>query len=154
MLTKFAKIRSVLAREILNSRGEPTVEVKLTTNHGEYIDSAPSGASKGNAEAIELKDGGKGFKALGVTKAIQHVNEIINSALIGKRVGEQKKLDKLLIELDGTNDKSRLGANAILPVSLAICRAAADDRNVPLWQYISRWRKSPRNIFLPRPCFT
>ncbi len=153
MLTKLAKIKSISAREILNSRGEPTVEVKLATNHGEYIDSAPSGASKGSAEAIELKDGGEGFKALGVTKAIQHVNEIINPALIGESVGEQKKLDKLLIELDGTNNKSKLGANAILPVSLAICRAAADEKNIPLWQYISQWRKSSRQFFLPRPCF-
>ena len=154
MLTKLAKIKSISAREILNSRGEPTVEVKLVTNRGEYIDSAPSGASTGSAEAIELKDGGEeGFKSLGVTKAIQHVNEIINPALIGESVGGQGKLDKLLIELDGTSNKSKLGANAILPVSLAICRAAADEKNIPLWQYISRWRKSSRQFFLPRPCF-
>ena len=153
MSIRSAKIKLISAREILNSRGEPTVEVKLVTNHGEYIDSAPSGASKGKAEAIELKDSGEGFKALGVAKAIQRVNEIISPALIGESVEGQEKLDKLLIELDGTKNKSKLGVNAILPVSLVICRAAADDKDIPLWQYISRWRKSSRQVFLPRPCF-
>src|SRR3989344_4943270 len=116
-----SKIKNITAYEIKDSRGKPTVEVVLETDKGEFIDSCPSGASTGKNEALELRD----VDGRGVLQAIENVNEIIAPKLKGKDPVNQKELDELMIALDGTEYKSKLGANAILPVSMAICRAGA-----------------------------
>lgn len=134
---KNSKIKSIKAREILDSRGNPTVEVELTTDFGVFRDSSPSGASKGKYEAKELRDGGKRYQGKGVARAVQNVNKIIGPKLKGKDVTRQKEIDELMIELDGTENKSKLGANAIVAVSQACCRAGADSKNIPLYQYIA-----------------
>jgi len=118
-----SKIKSIKAREILDSRGNPTVEVGLVTNQGVFCASVPSGASKGKYEAVELRDGGKRYHGMGVLKAVKNINEIIGPKLKGKDVTCQKEIDRFLLELDGTENKSNLGANAILGVSMAVCRA-------------------------------
>ena len=131
-------IKSVHAREILDSRGNPTVEVDVTLENGAMgRASVPSGASTGILEAHELRDGDK-FRYLGrgVLKAVSNVNTEINEALNGKNVTQQEQIDRLLIELDGTPNKSRLGANAILAVSLACAKAAANALDVPLYRYL------------------
>ncbi|MDP8223490.1 MAG: phosphopyruvate hydratase [Candidatus Lernaella stagnicola] len=145
-----AKISRIHAREILDSRGNPTVEVDLQTDTGILARAAvPSGASTGVHEAIELRDDDKGrYLGKGVLKAVNNVNEIIAKALIGKPVDEQAALDKAMIELDGTPNKARLGANAILGVSLAAARAAAQVAGVPLYQLIAR---SDSATLLPVP---
>jgi len=135
---KTSKIKSIQAREILDSRGNPTVEVDLITDRGCFRDSVPSGASKGKYEAVELRDREKRYQGKGVRKAIKNVNEIITPKLKGKNVLLQKEIDNLMIKLDGTENKSRLGANAILGVSMAVCRAGAAAKNIPLWKYISQ----------------
>ncbi|MGA2418211.1 MAG: phosphopyruvate hydratase [Candidatus Staskawiczbacteria bacterium] len=128
-----AKIKNIIAREILDSRGNPTIEVELETEKGIFVDSVPSGASTGENEALELRDAdGKG-----VFTAVKNINEIIAPKLKGKDVLNQQEIDKLMIELDGTENKSRLGANAILAVSLAVCRAGATSKKIPLYQHIS-----------------
>ena len=121
-------ITSIHAREVLDSRGNPTVEVEVTTESGAFGRAiVPSGASTGEREAIELRDNDKSrYLGKGVLKAVRNVNEIIAPALIGYDVTMQTYLDKVMIELDGTPNKSKLGANAILGVSLAAARAAAD----------------------------
>ena len=131
------KIKLIKAREILDSRGNPTVEVDLTTDLGIFQGSVPSGISKGKYEAVELRDGGKRHQGMGVLKAVNNVNNIIAPKLKGKDVSGQKEIDNFLIKLDGTKNKSKLGANAILAVSLAVCRAGAQAKNLPLYQYIS-----------------
>jgi enolase len=131
-------IIEVYAREILDSRGNPTVEVEVVTSGG-YIGRAavPSGASTGEYEAVELRDGDKSrYLGKGVLKAVQNVNETIADELEGIDVLEQKLIDELLLELDGTDNKSKLGANAILGVSLACAKAAADAVSLPLYRYI------------------
>jgi len=133
---KSHKIKKIKAREILDSRGNPTVEVELETDFGKFFASVPSGASKGKCEAVELKDGGKRYFGKGVKKAIKNVNEIISKKLRGFDVTKQKEIDQVLIELDGTENKSKLGANAICPVSLAVCKAGAQAKNLPLYKYI------------------
>jgi len=130
------KIKKIKAREILDSRGNPTVEVELETDFGKFFASVPSGASKGKYEAVELRDGGKRYFGKGVKKAIKNVNEIISKKLRGFDVTKQKEIDQALIELDGTENKSKLGANAICPVSLAVCKAGAKAKNLPLYKYI------------------
>ena len=132
------KIKSVYAREILDSRGNPTVEVEVTTESGACgRASVPSGASTGIYEAVELRDGDKArYLGLGVSKAVNNVNEIIAKEVTGKDVFDQRGIDYLMIELDGTENKGKLGANAILGVSLAVAKAAADSLRIPLYKYI------------------
>ena len=130
-------IIDVYAREVLDSRGNPTVEVEVTTESGAFGRAiVPSGASTGEREALELRDGDKSrFMGKGVTKAVANVNDIIADAVLGMDVTDQNAIDKVMIELDGTNDKSKLGANAILGVSVACARAAADYYDMPLYKY-------------------
>ncbi len=131
-------IAAVRAREILDSRGNPTVEVEVYTSNGMVGRAAvPSGASTGKHEATELRDGDKGrYLGKGVLKAVQNVNTVINDELQGMNVFAQSAIDAKLIELDGTLNKSNLGANAILGVSLAVARAAADEQGLPLFRYV------------------
>jgi enolase len=133
-----SKISQVKAREILDSRGNPTVEVDVILENGVMGRACvPSGASTGAREALELRDGDKKrYGGKGVLKPVENVNKIIAKELTGLDVFEQRKIDKLMIDLDGTHNKSKLGANAILGVSLAVARAAAADLNVPLFRYI------------------
>jgi len=131
-------IIDVYAREVIDSRGNPTVEVEVVTESGAFGRAiVPSGASTGEREALELRDGDSSrFGGKGVLKAVDNVNEIIAPALLGMDVTDQVSLDKLMIEMDGTSDKSKLGANAILGVSLAAARAGADFYGMPLYKYI------------------
>lgn len=131
-------ITAVKAREILDSRGNPTVEVEVVVND-EFVGRAavPSGASTGIFEAVELRDGDKKrYMGKGVLKAVENVNEVIAPEIIGMNALNQVEIDKLMIELDGTENKSKLGANAILGVSLAVAKAAANALGLPLYQYI------------------
>ena len=146
-----SKIKNIKAREILDSKGNPTVEVELETNLGKFSASVPSGTSTGKYEAFELRDGGKRYGGKGVLKAVKNVNEIIGPALKGKNVSFQEKLDKLMIDLDDTENKFKLGANAILPVSIAICRAGATANNLPLYKYIFKLTETGSPPVLPRP---
>ncbi len=132
------EIIDVHAREILDSRGNPTVEVEVTLSSGAFGTAAvPSGASTGEREALELRDGDEArFHGKGVTKAVSNVVEEIAPRIIGLDSEDQIYIDRLLIELDGTENKSRLGANAILGVSLAVCKAAADELGISLYRYI------------------
>ncbi len=130
-------ILSVHARQIFDSRGNPTVEVDVITENGVLGRAAvPSGASTGEHEAVELRDGGKDYMGKGVLKAVDNVNSIIAEELIGASVFEQNAIDKLMIDLDGTPNKSKLGANAILGVSLAVAKAAANELGMPLYRYV------------------
>ena len=131
-------IKSIKAREILDSRGIPTIEVELITNISSFFASVPSGTSTGKNEAKELRDGGKRYQGKGVLKAKENVEKIIVPELKGKDVTQQKEIDEIMIELDNTKDKSRLGANAILGVSMAVCRAGAAAKEIPLYKYISQ----------------
>lgn len=132
-----SQIESVHARQILDSRGNPTVEVEVQLRSGAHGRAAvPSGASTGEFEATELRDGGDAYLGKGVTKAVGNVNGEIAETIAGLDASDQKGLDTKLIELDGTDNKSRLGANAILGVSLANARAAAAEENLPLWRYL------------------
>ncbi len=131
------EIVSVKGREILDSRGNPTVEVEVTLACGAVGRAAvPAGASKGKHEALELRDGGERYKGKGVLKAVENVNVIIASELKGMDALNQPEIDRAMIELDGTENKSKLGANAILGVSMAVARAAANALNVPLYIYL------------------
>ena len=136
-MTERLKISGVKAREAIDCRGTPTVEVDI------WVDgvlrgraSTPCGRSKGRHEAFELRDGGERYAGFGVMKAIDNVNKIIAPEVVGKDVRDQRKLDKLMIEMDGTQNKAKLGANAILGVSLAIAKAAASSLRIPLYRYI------------------
>ena len=133
-----SKIEKIVAREILDSRGNPTVEVDVFLESGVVgRASVPSGASTGENEAIELRDGDKGrYLGKGVQKAVANVNNIIAPALVGISTLEQRLIDKKMIALDGTKTKSNLGANAILGVSLAVAKAAAEYLGLPLYRYI------------------
>ncbi len=144
-----ASIGSVKAREILDSRGNPTIEVEVVLVDGTSgVASVPSGASTGKYEAVELRDGDKSrYGGLGVLKAIEHVNTEIASAIISMSALEQAVIDQRLIELDGTANKARLGANALLATSLAIAKAGASFRDVPLYRYLG----STRANLLPVP---
>jgi len=131
------EIIDVYARQILDSRGNPTIEVDVEIENGEVGRAAvPSGASTGEREALELRDGGKKFLGKGVEKAVKNVNEVIAPEITGMIVFNQRSIDRKLIELDGTENKSKLGANAILGVSLAVARAAANALDIPLYVYI------------------
>jgi enolase len=132
-----SQIEQVHARQILDSRGNPTVEVELSVKSGAWGRAAvPSGASTGEFEATELRDGGTAWMGKGVTKAVENVNGEISGAIRGMEAGAQAALDRTLIQLDGTPNKSRLGANAILAVSLAAAHAAAAEERLPLWKYL------------------
>ncbi|MDR2780054.1 MAG: phosphopyruvate hydratase, partial [Synergistaceae bacterium] len=131
------EIVGVHGREILDSRGNPTVEVEVWLDCGIVERAAvPSGASTGSFEAIELRDGGERYGGKGVLKAVENVNNVIEPELIGLDPSDQAAIDNLMIELDGTDNKSKLGANAILGVSMAVARAAARDHDLPLWAYL------------------
>jgi enolase len=132
-----SEIVGVHAREILDSRGNPTVEVEVVLDNW-VIEraSVPSGASTGSFEAVELRDGGSRYAGKGVLQAVENVNSVIAPELIGYDASEQEEIDRRLIELDGTDNKGKLGANAILGVSLAVARAAARDHDLPLWSYL------------------
>jgi len=135
-------IKSIKAREILDSRGNPTIEVTIHTSSAIGIAAVPSGASTGTHEALELRDGGNRYHGLGVQKAIKNVQTIIAPKLKGINCQDQKKIDQLMIKLDNTENKSKLGANAILGVSLACARAAANDKKIPLYKYINTYFKT------------
>lgn len=136
-MQRFLPITDVYAREILDSRGNPTIEVEVLVCE-KYLGraSVPSGASTGRYEAVELRDKEKRYLGLGVEKAVNHVNAIIAPALVGQNVYDQVHLDKLLIKLDGTEYKKNIGANALLGVSMAIARAAAQSLEIPLYTYL------------------
>ena len=141
-------IVDVLAREILDSRGNPTIEVEIELEDGVFgRASVPSGASTGSHEAVELRDGEKRFCGKGVQKAVENVNTIIAEEIIGEDATDQRYIDSVLINLDGTENKSKLGANAILATSLAIAKAAACSCELPLYQYLG----GPSAHILPIP---
>ncbi len=142
------QIKKVHGREVLDSRGNPTVEVEVTLDSGAFGRAiVPSGASTGEHEAVELRDGGKRYLGKGVQNAVKNVNTEIASTIIGLDAADQKSLDHKLIALDGTENKSRLGANAMLGVSLAVARATADDRQTPLYRSIG----GDKAVTLPVP---
>jgi len=140
-MSKNSKIKLIKAREILDSRGNPTVEADLTTDLGVFRASVPSGASKGKYEAVALE----------AKKAVKNIEKIIVPKLKGKDVTRQKEIDECLIKLDGTKNKSKLGANAILAVSMAVCRAGAPAKNLPLWKYVSQLAENRSPLNLPSP---
>ena len=132
-----SKIKTITARQIFDSRGNPTVEVDVHTENGSFGRAAvPSGASTGEHEAVELRDGGSDYMGKGVSIAVENVNSVISQALIGKSVLNQEEIDNIMLELDGTENKSILGANAILGVSLAVSKAAASFNKIPLYKYL------------------
>ena len=132
-----SNIEIIHARQILDSRGNPTLEVDVVTEEGAFGRAAvPSGASTGIHEAVELRDGGSDWMGKGVTLAVEHVNEVLNEELHGLDVTEQRLIDQIMIDIDGTENKSNLGANAILGVSLAVAKAAAETVRQPLYRYI------------------
>src|SRR5690554_1933361 len=136
-IKKMSIIIKIHARQILDSRGNPTVEVDVVTENGVLGRAAvPSGASTGAYEAVELRDGGKAFMGKGVLKAVENVNTKIAEALLGTSVFEQNLIDQIMIDLDGTPNKANLGANAILGVSLAVAKAAANELGLPLYRYV------------------
>ena len=130
-------IISIHARQIFDSRGNPTVEVDVVTENGVLGRAAvPSGASTGEHEAVELRDGGENYMGKGVYEAVDNVNQLISQKLLGVLVFEQNRIDQIMIDLDGTSNKANLGANAILGVSLAVAKAAANELRIPLYRYI------------------
>src|SRR5690349_17750568 len=132
-----SEIQQVHARQVLDSRGNPTVEVEVALKSGGSGRAiVPSGASTGEFEAVELRDGGDAFGGKGVTRAVENVRGEIASAVTGIDAADQAALDRAMIELDGTDNKGRLGANAILGVSLAAAKAAAAEEHLPLWRYL------------------
>jgi len=145
-------ISKVHARQIFDSRGNPTVEVEVTTGQGVFRAAVPSGASTGEHEACELRDGGKDYLGKGVLKAVDNVISVIGPALLGQKPSDQAVIDKIMLELDGTENKSKLGANAILGVSMACCRAGAAERGLPLYKYINEIAGAPK-MSMPVPCF-
>jgi len=149
-----ATIQSVKAREILDSRGNPTVEVELGTQDGVFRASVPSGASTGAYEACELRDGGDRYLGKGVLVAVKNVNDILGPAVLGLDPTDQKSIDNLMIQLDGTPNKSNLGANAILGVSLATAKAGAAAKRIPLYKHFADLAgNSEAKYTMPVPCF-
>ena len=146
-----SKIKRITAREILDSRGNPTIEVDVITENGILGRAAvPSGASTGTREAVELRDGDKKrFMGKGVLKAVSNVNKIIAPEIIGKDPKNQEEIDRLMIKLDGTENKAKLGANAILGVSIAIAKAAAQEAGLPIYKYLG----GDKAVRLPIPFF-
>ena len=143
------EIKSIRARQIFDSRGNPTVECELKTGFGRFVSAVPSGASTGIREAKELRDGGKAFGGLGVDNAIRNVNEVLSVAVRGVDCREQRKIDDLLIKEDGTPNKEKLGANALLSVSLACAKAGAVAKKQELYEYLAEL--SGRKPSLPVP---
>jgi enolase len=131
-------IKKVYGREIIDSRGNPTVEAEVYTEKSFGRASVPSGASTGTHEAIELRDGNKRFKGKGVLNSCKNINEIIGPSIIGMDVRDQKEIDEIMIKIDGTDNKSKLGSNSILAVSLAIAKAAANTMELPLFMYLNK----------------
>lgn len=145
-------IKKVHARQIMDSRGNPTIECDIELSGGAFGRAAvPSGASTGSFEALELRDGGNAYMGKGVLTAVKNVNEIIAPAIIGMDASEQAELDEKMLALDGTPNKDKLGANAILAVSLAAAHAAAAQSKMPLYQYIARVYGNENPCVLPRP---
>ncbi|MBI5066256.1 phosphopyruvate hydratase [Candidatus Woesearchaeota archaeon] len=147
-----SKITNVKARQILDSRGNPTVEVEVSTKSFCARASVPSGVSTGKYEAFELRDNSEAFRGLGVTKAVNNVNKIIAKKLIGKELPGQEELDNFLIKLDGTKNKSKLGANAILGVSMAVCKVASREKGRELYEHIGKLYGT-KKFTLPIPAF-
>ena len=148
-----ASIKNIVAREVLDSRGNPTIEADVVLDNGVMGSAcAPSGASTGSREALELRDQDPArYLGKGVLKAVQNVNTEIRQALIGQNAAEQEALDTVMLELDGTENKAKLGANAILAVSLAAAKAAATDAGLPLYAHIAQLNGSAGNYSLPVP---
>lgn len=147
------KITKIFARQILDSRGNPTIETDITLDDGSFGRAAvPSGASTGTHEALELRDGDKNFyNGLGVLKAIENVNTKISEKIIGLEINSQEELDNILINLDGTENKNVLGANAILSVSISFLKATAASKNLPLFQYVKEISGNTSEVSLPTP---
>jgi len=146
-------IQMIHARQIFDSRGNPTIEVDVTTEKGLFRAAVPSGASTGIYEALELRDGDKSvYMGKSVFKAVNNVNNIITPKLIGKNVVNQEELDNIMLELDGTDNKGKLGANAILGVSLAVCKAGAASKGIPLYRHIADLA-GKKDVLLPVPAF-
>ena len=145
-------IKKIHARQIMDSRGNPTIECDITLSDGAFgRASVPSGASTGSFEALELRDGGNTYMGKGVLTAVKNVNEIIAPALIGMDAEHQTEIDEKMLALDGTKNKDKLGANAILSVSLAVAHAAANAKHIPLYKHIANIFGNPNPDVLPRP---
>jgi enolase len=148
-----SRIADIRGREIIDSRGNPTVEAEVILDSGALGRAAvPSGASTGTREAVELRDGdSKRYGGKGVLKAVEHVNTVLKAALLGRDPRQQAEIDRRMIELDGTDNKGRLGANAILGVSLATAHAAANDARLPLYRYLAQLAGDGREPVMPVP---
>jgi enolase len=146
-------ITGVTGREIIDSRGNPTVEVDITTKDGTFTASVPSGASTGIYEAAEIRDGGSRYMGKGVLQAVDNVNKALADAVMGMDVADQRAIDDAMIKVDGTPNKGNLGANAILGVSLAASKAGAASKGVPLWKHYADIAGNPTPDTLPVPCF-
>ena len=145
-------IEKIHARQIMDSRGNPTIECDITLSGGAFgRASVPSGASTGSFEALELRDGGKAYMGKGVSKAVQNVNEIIAPALVGMNGENQTGIDEKMLALDDTPNKDKLGANAILSVSLAVAHAVANAKKIPLYKHLANIFGNPNPCVLPRP---
>jgi len=147
---KISKIQQIHAREVLDSRGNPTVEAEVTVKNQVFRAIVPSGASTGIHEALELRDKEKKYNGKGVEKAVKNINNIISKSLIGISVRNQKKIDKIMLKLDGTKNKTNLGANAMLAVSMACTRAGAFARKMELYEYIA-FLSGNKKLTLPQP---
>ncbi|MBO4745596.1 MAG: phosphopyruvate hydratase, partial [Alphaproteobacteria bacterium] len=146
------KITKIHARQIMDSRGNPTVECDVTLSGGAMGRAAvPSGASTGSFEALELRDGGTAFMGKGVSRAVSNVNDIIAPQIMGMDASNQTELDEKMLAIDGTPNKDKLGANAILSVSMAAARAVANQKNMPLYKYIADVYGNANPHVLPRP---
>ena len=146
------EITTVHARQIMDSRGNPTIECDITLSDGAFGRAAvPSGASTGSFEALELRDGGDAYMGKGVITAVKNVNEIIAPAIIGMDASHQTEIDEKMLALDGTPNKARLGANAILAVSMAVAHAVAAAKKIPLYKYIAEIYGNANPCILPRP---
>eukprot|EP00545_Synedropsis_sp_CCMP1620_P002805 CAMPEP_0119004540 /NCGR_PEP_ID=MMETSP1176-20130426/1202_1 /TAXON_ID=265551 /ORGANISM="Synedropsis recta cf, Strain CCMP1620" /LENGTH=481 /DNA_ID=CAMNT_0006956255 /DNA_START=20 /DNA_END=1465 /DNA_ORIENTATION=+ len=147
-------VKSVKAREILDSRGNPTVEVEVVTEDGLFRASVPSGASTGAYEAVELRDGGDRYLGKGVLQAVANVNDVLGPAVMGMDVAAQGDIDQVMIDLDGTANKAKYGANAILGISLAVSKAGAAANNIPLYAHYAKLAGNNLEQYtMPVPCF-
>ncbi|KAL3938569.1 MAG: hypothetical protein SGBAC_006548 [Bacillariaceae sp.] len=146
-------ITGVKGREIIDSRGNPTVEVDITTAQGTYTASVPSGASTGIYEAHELRDGGSRYMGKGCAQAVENVNTVLADAIMGMDSADQRGIDEAMLKADGTPNKANLGANSILGISLAIGKAGAASRGIPLWKHYAEIAGNPIPETLPIPCF-
>lgn len=146
------EIKKIHARQIMDSRGNPTIECDITLSDGAFGRAAvPSGASTGSFEALELRDGGNTYMGKGVLTAVKNVNEIIAPALVGMDASQQTEIDEKMLALDGTPNKDKLGANAILAVSMALAHAVANAKHIPLYKYIAEIYGNANPCVLPRP---